>query len=331
MNVFLDTNTINEIDLRNNSDLNTVFDYCITYGKKIYLSEVVLLELVHHKKRDVGYISTFMKHWTTKYKSVTGQDMTQIETQMNVEELVRAVFDRAEVETVTNEASDVKRAVESMYLGRKPAKGVPSAKAVRERSLDVITGDAWNGDHHQGGMKDVFIWQAFLHQIKRLPHENFAFITENFTDFTEGQSKKDQCNNFHPHLREDLEANLHRAVCVGSLSAFVRLHVKPIDRFEITDALETLRRDSDIVSDSLAQHDPDTEYSILSIQSINTKRVLDFSTFECGVEAILSSADEEYSASLKLVIAAKEGGYNLINIQVVSLQLHISDPELGAE
>lgn len=320
MNVFLDTNTINEIDLRGNSDLNAVFDYCNDYGKKMYLSEVVLLELIHHKKRDVGYIRTFMKHWTTKYKSVTGQDMTQIETQMNVEGLVRAVFARAEVETVANQASDIQRAVESMYLGRKPAKGLPGAKAVRERSLDVITGDAWNGDHHQGGMKDVFIWQAFLHLVKGYPEEAFALITENFSDFTDGQSKKDQCNNFHPQLCEDLGTNLNRAVCVGSLPAFVRLHVKPIDRFDKADALAALTNDRDVIADSLAQYGSDTDYSVTSVQSVLSKRVLGFGTFECSAEVLLASTDEEHSATFRLTLTARDGRYDLLEAQVISLQ-----------
>lgn len=316
MNVFFDTNVLDRIDLRGDVGFQKVLEYCQAYGQKIYLSDVVLLELVHHRIHQIDTIKKFLKDWNPKFKAIAGEIIRDDIPELDVQAQLTEVLRNAGVIFVTNEGSDVGLAVEAMYTGRKPAKGRPGTTP--------STGDAWDSQYTQSGMKDVFIWRSFLRLIQTKPHESFAFVTTNTRDFVDAKDRSDEerkkilKHEFHPDLCSDLGGSTGRIVCLNGIHAVRHLHINPIEDFDGVKALDILNNSQDILADMFSQMNLDPETPITRVQKVFNKAVQAFSTFTCTAEVALVIDSIEKYLQLQLALDYRNKGYELRAVHILA-------------
>lgn len=328
MNIFIDTNSLEKRSLRTDVFLNSLFDYCDKYSKKVYISNIVMLELTHHKIREFDYIKQFMKKWGNVYRKLADEDIVNSFTEVDVGAKIQTLLmQRGVTEIVHNTAEDISYAVESLYLGRKPAKSNLEAQGLNKIEPEVLDGYAWRGRYEQNGMKDVFIWRAFVRLVQTNPQEEFVFISDNTSDFAAPKKKKGKAEeknvclveSFHDQLCSDLGESLNRVVYLTELDQFITQHVNPIEEFSETAAITALKAASDLVVAALSEVGFDEDVDIMACTAVVNKEIKGFQIFSCSVDMqLMSGSDEVLTATFRLTLKAVSPDYEIVDVTAES-------------
>lgn len=317
MNLYLDTNVLERKNLASDVELGQVAAYCGKYGGKIYLCTTVVIELIHHRHRDVRKVEQTISDLGRTYYWLTQSQLgDKIVSPFDAEQRIRQIFAaEPQIEIVSNDVGDVEHAVNAMYTGRKPSKPLDSRRTGLKKEVEA-------GDYKtdRDGIKDVLIWRAFLNLVRQHSMDHFVFISANTSDFAESASKNSVPMSFHLDLRNDLGGGLERATYIKNLSDFLRLHVDPIGTFEVTAALELLRQNPDVMLQMFADADLGDEAVLTSVTSLSDTTVHGFGQLGCRLYLAVEPSQGELTISLTIAVqvAFRDEAYTLMQANLVT-------------